>query len=152
MQTPNKPMHTIAQAIYSHFLSSAHGDRACVAGLLANIGHDFDMLVGIISTFNRDFATSPDAAQRVIIAHTAQIAKTEASKPSPRTPRHFQITHMASGDYEIELWSDADRSFIREKLTAKERALFHVMLGEINDRRRTNPAAQLPESTNSAQH
>ncbi len=152
MQTPTKPTMQIAQAVYSRFLQSAHGDRHSVAGLLANIGRDFDMLVGIISTFNCDFAGSADAVQRVIIAHTAQIARTEAEKPSLRTPRHFQITNMTSGEYEIELWSDADRSFIREKLTAKERALFHVMLGEINDRRRTNPAAQLPESTNSAQH
>ncbi|SCC95105.1 hypothetical protein THIX_70134 [Thiomonas sp. X19] len=150
MQTPNKTFQ-IAQAIYSRFLQSAHGDRQAVAGLLADLGRDFDMLVGIISTFNRDFATSPAAVQRVIIAHAAQIAKTEASKPSPRTPRHFQITHAASGDYEIELWSDADRSFVREKLTAKERALFHVMLGEIQDRRRVAPA-QNPEPTNPTQH
>ena len=145
-----KQIDNLARRIYAANYLRSRGDKIGLYGALKAC--NFQNFHQFFAASNLDYLKVSPEIQRAVFSATLEIARIEAEKQSPGTPRHFQITNMASGEYEIELWSDVDRSFIRERLTAKERALFHVMLGEINDRRRANPAAQFPESANSTQH
>ncbi|MHB1668990.1 MAG: hypothetical protein ACYCSR_12265 [Thiomonas sp.] len=145
-----KQIDNLARRIYAANYLRSRGDKIALFGALkactfANF-HQF------FASGNVDYQKVPEEIQRTVFAATVEIARIEAEKQNPGTPRHFHIIQKHSGAYEIEYWSDADRAFISETLSAKEKALLHVLLGELSDRRRVNPAAQLPEPTNTTQH
>ncbi|SCC94409.1 hypothetical protein THIX_60467 [Thiomonas sp. X19] len=140
----------LARSIYSANFLRSKGDKIALFGALkactfANF-HQF------FASSNLDYLKVSTEIQQAVFAATLEIARIEAEKQSPSNPRHFHITQKHSGQYEIEYWSDADRAFICESLNAKERALLHVLLGELNDRRRINSTSQNPEPTNPTQH
>ncbi|NNM63117.1 MAG: hypothetical protein HKL99_00620 [Burkholderiales bacterium] len=140
----------LARRIYAENYLRSRGDKIGLFGALKAC--NFQNFHQFFASGNVDYQKIPEEIQRAVFAATVEIARIEAEKQNPGTPRHFHITQKHNGGYEIEYWSDADRAFISETLNAKEKALLHVLLGEIADRRRVNPATQLPEPTNPTQH
>lgn len=145
-----KQIDNLARRIYSANFLRSKGDKIGLYGALKAC--NFQNFHQFFAASNIDYQKVPEEIQKAVFAATVEIARIEAEKQNPSTPRHFNITQKHNGQYEIEYWSDADRAFICESLNAKERALLHVLLGELNDRRRVNPAQQLPESPNPTQH
>ena len=145
-----KQIDNLARWIYSANYLRSRGDKIALYGALKSC--NFEYFHQFFAADNADYQKVPPEIQRAVFAATLEIARIEAEKQNPGTPRHFHITQKQSGGYEIEFWSDAERAFILETLNAKEKALLHVLLGEITDPRRINQAAQLPEPSNSAQH
>ena len=145
-----KQIDNLARRIYSANFLRSKGDKIGLYGALKAC--TFSNFHQFFASNNLDYLKVSPEIQQAVFAATMEIARVEAEKQSPGTPRHFNITQIHNGAYEIEYWSDADRAFICESLNPKEKALLHVLLGEINDRRRVNPAAQLPEPSNNTQH
>ena len=145
-----KQIDGLARRIYASNFLLSRDDKIGLYGVLKAC--DFQKFHQFFASSNVDYLKVPPEIQQAVFAATVEIARIEAEKQSPGTPRHFNITQNYNGGYEIEYWSDADRAFITATLSPKEKALLHVLLGEINDRRRVNQAAQLPEPTNTTQH
>ena len=145
-----KQIANLARRIYAANYLRSKGDKIGLYGALKAC--DFQNFHQFFSSSNVDYMKVSPEIQRAVFSATLEIARVEAEKQSPGMPRHFNITQNYNGGYEIEYWSDADRAFVTATLSPKEKALLHVLLGEINDRRRVNPAAQLPEPTNTTQH
>uniref|UniRef100_E6PSQ3 Uncharacterized protein n=1 Tax=mine drainage metagenome TaxID=410659 RepID=E6PSQ3_9ZZZZ len=145
-----KQINNLARRIYSSHYLRLTGDKIALYGTLKSC--TFEHFRQFFAADNADYQKVSPEIQRAVFAATVEIARIEAEKQSPGTPRNFHITQQHSGVYEMEFWSDAERAFILETLNPKEKALLHVLLGEITDRRRINAAAQLPEPSNSTQH
>ncbi len=145
-----KQIDNLARRIYSSNFLRSRGDKIGLYGALKAC--NFQNFHQFFASSNVDYLKVSPEIQQTIFAATVEIARIEAEKQSPGTPRHFNITQNYNGGYEIEYWSDADRAFVIATLSTKEKALLHVLLGEINDRRRVNPAAPLPEPSNPTRH
>lgn len=145
-----KQIHDLARSIYSSNFQRSRGDKIGLYGALKAC--DFQNFHQFFASCNVDYLKVSPEIQQAVFAATVEIARIEAAKQNPGSPRHFNITQKHNGAYEIEYWSDADRTFIRESLSPKEKALLHVLLGEISDRRRVNQRALLPEPSNPTQH
>ncbi len=145
-----KQIGNLARRIYAANYLRSRGDKIGLYGALKAC--NFQNFHQFFAASNLDYIKVSPEIQQAVFSATLEIARIEAEKQSPGTPRHFSITQNHSGGYDIEYWSDADRAFVTATLSPKEKALLHVLLGEINDRRRVNPAVQLPEPTNTTQH
>ncbi|OZB47069.1 MAG: hypothetical protein B7X42_07530, partial [Thiomonas sp. 14-66-4] len=135
-----KQIQNLARRIYAANYLRSLGDKIALYGALKSC--NFEHFHQFFSGGNIDYQKVSLEIQRAVFAATMEIARIEAEKQSPGTPRHFHITQKHNGQYQIEYWSDAERAFISETLNPKEKALLHVLLGEIADRRRVNPASQ----------
>ena len=146
----HEQINNLARRIYSANYLRSRGDKIALYGALKS--RNFEYFHQFFAGDNVDYQKVSPEIQRAVFSATVEIARIEAEKERPGTPRHFHITQKHNGKYQIEYWSDGERAFICESLNAKEKALLHVLLGELNDRRRINPASQLPEPSNSTQH
>ena len=145
-----KQIDNLSRRIYSANYLRSRGDKIALFGDLKSC--NFEYFHQFFAADNLDYQKVSPEIQRAVFAATVEIARIEAEKQRPGTPRHFHIAQKHNGQYEIEYWSDAERAFISERLNPKEKALLHVLLGEIADRRRINQASQLPEPSNSTKH
>ena len=145
-----KQIDNLARRIYSANYLRSRGDKIGLYGALKAC--NFQNFHQFFAASNLDYIKVSPEIQQAVFSATLEIARIEAEKQSPGTPRHFSITQNHNGGYDIEYWSDADRAFVTATLSPKEKALLHVMLGEIQDRRGVNQSALLPEPTNPTRH